>query len=111
MDNRLAVTLLSSIAQEARLDVFRLLVQAGRQGLAAGAIATKLGIPGSTLSFHLKALSHAGLLTARQESRFIYYAANYEAMNRLLAFLTENCCTGEQACRPDLDCYTKSEEG
>ncbi len=104
MDNKSAVTLLSSIAQEARLDIFRLLVQAGTSGLAAGVIGEKLAIPNSTLSFHLKELSHAGLVRARQESRFIYYSANYDAMNQLLTFLTENCCAGEQACCPEMAC-------
>lgn len=110
MENKLAVTLLASIAQEARLDIFRLLVQAGSAGLAAGVIGEKLAIPNSTLSFHLKALSHAGLVNSRQESRFIYYSADYESMNHLLAFLTENCCAGQQACCPDLACNTAKKE-
>lgn len=101
MDNQTAVILLASIAQDARLAVFRALVQAGKGGLPAGNIAEQLNIPSSTLSFHLKALSHAGLVIARQESRFIYYAANYQAMNNLIAYLTENCCAGEQVCCPD----------
>jgi len=104
MDNKTAVTLLSSIAQDARFSIFRLLVQAGLSGLAAGNIGEKLSIPNSTLSFHLKELSHAGLITARQESRFVFYFANYEVMNGLLAYLTENCCAGQQACCPDLAC-------
>lgn len=95
MNNQSAVKLVSSIAHEARLDIFRALVQAGVAGLAAGDIAEKLGIPNSTLSFHLKELNHAGLVNSRQESRFIYYSANYDAMNQLLAYLTENCCMGE----------------
>ena len=98
MNNKSAITLLSSIAQEARLDIFRALVQAGAEGMSAGVIGEQLGIPNSTLSFHLKELSHAGLVTARQESRFIYYSANYEAMNSLLAYLTENCCAGDREC-------------
>jgi len=106
MDNKSAVLLLSSIAQEARLEIFRLLVQAGTEGLAAGVIGEKLQIPASTLSFHLKELSVAGLVSARQVSRFIYYSANYDAMNSLLAYLTENCCAGEQACCPDSSCNT-----
>ncbi|MFA6040158.1 MAG: metalloregulator ArsR/SmtB family transcription factor [Methylophilus sp.] len=104
MDNKSAVTLLSSLAQEARLSIFRLLVQAGAQGLAAGAISESLHIPNSTLSFHLKELSIAGLISARNESRFIYYSANYDAMNQLLAYLTENCCAGQATCCPDVDC-------
>jgi ArsR family transcriptional regulator, arsenate/arsenite/antimonite-responsive transcriptional repressor len=106
MDNKTAVRLLSSIAQEARLEIFRLLVQAGDKGLAAGSISEKLGIPNSTLSFHLKELSHAGLISAKQESRFIYYSANYQEMNQLLAYLTENCCAGQQACCEDISCKT-----
>jgi ArsR family transcriptional regulator, arsenate/arsenite/antimonite-responsive transcriptional repressor len=106
MDTKSAVTLLSSIAQEARLDIFRLLIQAGANGLSAGVIGEQLSIPNSTLSFHLKELSHAGLISSRQESRFIYYSANYEAMNTLLDYLTQNCCAGEQACCADLTCAT-----
>jgi ArsR family transcriptional regulator, arsenate/arsenite/antimonite-responsive transcriptional repressor len=110
MDNKSAVTLLSSIAQEARLDIFRALVRAGIAGLSAGSIADKLSIPNSTLSFHLKELSYAGLVNSRQESRFIYYSANYQAMNNLLAYLTENCCAGEQACCAEVACDTKEKE-
>jgi ArsR family transcriptional regulator, arsenate/arsenite/antimonite-responsive transcriptional repressor len=102
MDIKSAVTQLSSIAQEARLEIFRLLVQAGIEGLPAGSIGEKLKIPPSTLSFHLKELSNAGLINSRQVSRFIYYTANYTAMNGLLAYLTENCCAGITNCCPDL---------
>ena len=105
MNTKSAVLLLSSIAQEARLDILRLLVQAGSEGLAAGAIAEKLQIPPSTLSFHLKELSVSGLIKSRQISRFIYYSANYDEMNGLLTYLTENCCAGESTCCPDLSCY------
>jgi DNA-binding transcriptional ArsR family regulator len=104
METKLAVLLLSSIAQEARLDIFRLLVQVGPEGLAAGVIGEKLQIPPSTLSFHLKELSISGLIKSRQASRFIYYSANYEVMNGLLAYLTENCCAGNQTCCPNLIC-------
>lgn len=90
-----AVQLLSSLAQEARLAIFRLLVQAGKTGLAAGKISEHLNIPVSTLSFHLKELSHTGLISAKQEGRFIIYSANYATMNDLIAFLTENCCIGQ----------------
>ncbi len=106
MDTKSAVTLLSSIAQEARLDIFRLLVQAGASGLSAGVIGERLSIPNSTLSFHLKELSNAGLIHSRQESRFIYYSANYDAMNTLLDYLTQNCCAGEQVCCPNVTCET-----
>ncbi|MDD5579510.1 MAG: metalloregulator ArsR/SmtB family transcription factor [Methylobacter sp.] len=89
-----AVKALAALAQETRLSIFRILVQTGETGLSAGQIAKALSIPNATLSFHLKELTHAGLITARQESRFIYYAANFPAMNELLGFLTENCCAG-----------------
>lgn len=94
-----AVDALAALAQETRLAVFRLLVQAGPAGLAAGGIGAQIGVPANTLSFHLKTLAQAGLLAARQEGRFIYYAANYPAMDDLIAFLTENCCDGCQ-CLP-----------
>lgn len=107
MDIKSAVLQLSSIAQEARLEIFRLLVQAGPDGLPAGNVGETLQIPASTLSFHLKELSHAGLINSRQVSRFIYYSANYEAMNGLLAYLTENCCAGAKDCGPASVCNTK----
>ncbi len=110
MDNKLAITQLASIAQEARLDIFRLLVQAGDVGLAAGVIAERLSIPASTLSFHLKELTNAGLLSSRQQGRFVYYMANYDAMNDLLAYLTENCCTGQVACCPEVICHINQKE-
>jgi DNA-binding transcriptional ArsR family regulator len=90
---------LGALAQDSRLQVYRLLVQAGPEGLPASGIAERLGIPANTLSFHLKALSHANLLHARQDGRFIYYSTNYQQMNALLGFLTENCCGG-QRCAP-----------
>lgn len=94
MDTKAAVRSLAALAQDSRLEVFRLLVQAGPEGLAAGDIAERLGMPGSTLSFHVKTLSQAGLVEPRQESRFIYYSARFDAMNDLIAFLGENCCGG-----------------
>lgn len=102
-----AVLQLSSIAQEARLEIFRLLVQAGPEGLPAGSIGETLTIPGSTLSFHLKELSHAGLINSKQVSRFIYYSANYQAMDGLLAYLTENCCAGVKDCGSASICNPK----
>jgi len=99
VDTKGAVRSLAALAQDSRLDVFRLLVQAGPEGLAAGEIADRLGIPASTLSFHIKALSHAGLAESRQQGRFVYYSANFSAMNALIAFLGENCCNG-RACLP-----------
>ena len=99
MDTKAAVRALAALAQDSRLDVFRLLVQAGPEGLAAGEIANSLGIPASTLSFHVKALQQAGLIESRQASRFVFYSAHYTAMNDLVAFLGENCCGG-RACVP-----------
>jgi DNA-binding transcriptional ArsR family regulator len=95
MKTAAAIKGLAALAQESRLRVFRLLVQHGPEGVAAGTIAERLGIAGATLSFHLKELAHAGLVTPRQDGRFIYYSANYAAMNGLLAYLTENCCQGQ----------------
>ncbi len=92
-----AVRMLEALAQETRLSIFRTLVQAGPQGLSAGAIAEAVGAPASTLSFHLKGLAGAGLVKARQDGRFIYYAANYAEMSELIAFLTEKCCLGMPA--------------
>jgi DNA-binding transcriptional ArsR family regulator len=89
-----AVAALAALAQETRLCVFRLLVEAGPEGMAAGDIGQRLEVPPATLSFHLKELSHAGLVTARQQGRFVYYAANFENMAALMTFLTQNCCKG-----------------
>jgi ArsR family transcriptional regulator, arsenate/arsenite/antimonite-responsive transcriptional repressor len=97
-----AVAALAALAQETRLALFRLLVATGPEGLAAGEIGAQLGIPANTLSFHLKTLSQAGLLVARQEGRFIFYAANYAVMDDLIAFLTQNCCNGV-ACLPQTE--------
>lgn len=94
-----AVNALAAIGHESRLVVYRLLVQAGPAGLAAGEIAQKAGMAPSSLSFHLKELVHAGLLTFRQEGRFVIYAAQFETMADLLNYLTENCCDGEP-CSP-----------
>ncbi|HTX25161.1 MAG TPA: metalloregulator ArsR/SmtB family transcription factor [Steroidobacteraceae bacterium] len=99
MELKEVVEALGALAQDTRLQAYRLLVQAGPVGIAATDIAERLRIPANTLSFHLKALSHAALILARQEGRFIYYSANYEQMNALLGFLTENCCGGA-SCAP-----------
>ncbi len=101
-----AVGKLASLAQESRLRIFRLLVQAGPNGMNAGAIAAAVGIPANTLSFHVAHLARAGLVVARQESRFIYYSANYSAMDELLAFLTDNCCQGSGQCLPKTSATT-----
>jgi len=103
MKINLAVKALAALAQETRLSIFRLLVQTGVEGIAAGEIAKALTLPNATLSFHLKELANAGLISARQESRFIYYAANFSVMNELLAYLTENCCAGTP-CTPATAC-------
>ena len=97
MKTNQAVELLAALAQETRISIFRALVQAGAEGLAAGRIAEIVGSPASTLSFHLKELANAGLVQSRQESRFIYYSADYPAMSELVAFLTESCCVGMPA--------------
>ena len=90
-----AVNRLYALAQESRLAIFRLLVQKGVDGLSAGDIAERLKLVPATLSFHLKELSNAGLLTSRQEGRFIYYAPDFAAINGLVGYLTENCCGGQ----------------
>lgn len=92
-----AIAALAALAHETRLDVFRLLVQAGTDGLPAGRIGERLGLPSATLSFHLTHLRHAGLVTFRREGRSLIYMAAYPAMNDLLAYLTENCCQGDAA--------------
>jgi DNA-binding transcriptional ArsR family regulator len=85
---------LAALAQENRLDAFRLLVQAGAEGLSAGEVATALDLPPNTLTFHFDRLRDAGLVTVRREGRSMIYTARYDAMNALLAYLTENCCQG-----------------
>jgi DNA-binding transcriptional ArsR family regulator len=99
MESKAAIGALAALAQDSRLQVYRHLVQAGPEGVAASEIAGKLGIPANTLSFHLKTLNHADLVLSRHEGRFVYYSANYERMNALLGFLTENCCGG-RSCLP-----------
>ena len=91
------IAALAALAQETRLDIFRLLVQAGPDGLPAGNIGERLGLPSATLSFHLNQLRHAGLVTFRRESRSLIYSAEIANMNALLAYLTENCCQGDPA--------------
>jgi ArsR family transcriptional regulator len=103
MEINQATRALAALAQETRLGAFRLLVQAGEAGISAGALAERLGVANATLSFHLKELSNAGLIRARQESRHIYYSADFAAMNTLLQFLTENCCNGVP-CAPEAVC-------
>ncbi len=88
---------LTALAQETRLDIFRLLVQAGPDGMPAGQLGARLGLPPATLSFHLKELRHAGLVGFQRESRSLIYSAEFANMNALLAYLTENCCLGDAA--------------
>lgn len=99
MDNEVAVISLAALAQEHRLAAYRELVQAGPAGIPAGELAERLGIPANTLSFHVKALSHAGLVESRHEGRYIYYSASFDAMNELLDYLSDNCCGG-RPCTP-----------
>jgi DNA-binding transcriptional ArsR family regulator len=111
MDQKLAIAALGALAQETRLELFRLLVARGPEGLAAGVIADKLGVMPSSLSFHLQQLVHAGLITQRRLSRQLIYSAEYGTMNGLMAYLTENCC-GRGACVPvcnPADTFAKGE--
>lgn len=105
MKSNQVVRALAALAQESRLAVYRMLVARGPQGMSAGAIGDKLGIAPPTLSFHLKELANAGLVAARAQGRFVIYSANFEIMNAVLAFLTDNCCGGNPcmpvaACKP-----------
>lgn len=95
MEKLNAIARLSALAQESRLDVFRLLVQAGHEGRSVGVIADALGLASATLSFHLAQLKHAGLVTVRRDGRSLIYMANFEAIKALMVYLTENCCGGD----------------
>lgn len=98
MEKSLAISALGALAQESRLDIFRLLVSQGTEGLPAGVIGERLGLPSPTLSFHLNQLRFAGLISSRRDSRRVIYCANFEAMRGLLSYLTDDCCGG----RPEL---------
>jgi DNA-binding transcriptional ArsR family regulator len=100
MEKTTAVTALAALAQDNRLDVFRLLVRAGQKGMPAGAVATALGLAPNTLSFHFDRLRQAGLVSCTRDGRSLIYAARFETMNALLGYLTENCCEGDTACAP-----------
>lgn len=103
MEKKAALAALAGLSQESRLDIFRLLVEHGPEGLPAGVIAERLGVANATLSFHLRELSQAGLVTGRQAGRFIYYTASFGTVNALVDYLTENCCQGascDVACIP-----------
>jgi DNA-binding transcriptional ArsR family regulator len=109
MKSENAVEALAALAQEHRLALFRLLVQAGDKGMAAGAIADALGVPNSSLSFHLTQLRNAGLILQERQHRSLIYRANYPAMNALVAYLMENCCGGAE-CASDAACAPSTQE-
>lgn len=100
METKPAISALGALAHETRLAAYRLLLQRGPDGLPAGMLAEQLGIVPSSLTFHLQQLLHAGLITQRRVGRQLFYAADFTAMNALVAFLTENCCGGDAACAP-----------
>lgn len=108
LDSKLAVKALAALAHETRLEVFRLLVTAGRSGMSPSTIAEKLGLSAPTLSFHLKELVHAELIEGRSQGRFIIYCASYGHMQTLMDFLMENCCAAEQA--EECGCATNKAE-
>ena len=104
MESATAITRLSALAQDSRLAVFRLLVKAGREGMAAGEVARALDIPANTLSAQFSLLAHAGLVTSRREGRSILYTADFDAMSDLLVYLVEDCCQGRaEVCAPLAD--------
>ena len=107
MEADAVIRALGALAQEHRLAAFRLLVQAGPEGIPAGALAEAVGAPSSSMSFHLAQLANAGLVTQRRQSRSIIYAADFTAMNALMAYMTQNCCGGvpcstDAACSPPI---------
>jgi DNA-binding transcriptional ArsR family regulator len=110
METLTAVVALEALAQESRLGIFRLLVEAGPPGLAAGQIAASMGLPAATLSFHLSQLKHSGLVACRRDGRSLIYSAEFSAMNGLIGFLTDNCCQGnpEQCAPASSACKPKS---
>ena len=109
METLKAAELLAALGHESRLAIYRLLVEAGPEGVNASGIAEKLNLPAATASFHLSNLSRVGLIKPRQESRFIYYATDYSVMDELLAFLTDNCCQG-QNCLPKTEKIDSTEK-
>jgi ArsR family transcriptional regulator, arsenate/arsenite/antimonite-responsive transcriptional repressor len=101
MDKADVIAALAALAQDHRLEVYRVLVQAGHEGMAAGEVAAAIGIPPNTLSFHFDRLRHAGLVTFERRGRSLIYAARYGTMNALIGYLTENCCRGRpELCKP-----------
>lgn len=112
MELKNAVAGLSALAHDARLAVFRMLVQAGRKGLAAGEVARRLGVPPNTLSSNLNILSHAGLVESRREGRSVIYTARYKNMTELLEFMMQDCCAGSpEICAPLADVVLRSRCG
>jgi DNA-binding transcriptional ArsR family regulator len=112
MEKKAALDALSALSQETRLDLYRLLVTIGPEGLPAGIIAERLGVLPSSLTFHLNHLVRAGLITQRRLSRQLIYSAEYGTMNDLLSYLTENCCGQDISCAPacnPADAFTKGE--
>ncbi len=108
METRNAAALLASLAQPTRLDIFRALVVAGPNGLAAGTLAERLGVGAQVLSFHLKELRVNALIDSEQQGRFVIYRARFDTMNALLTFMTENCCAGSKAGEHDAACCAPS---
>ncbi len=109
MKNQDAVTALAALAQEHRLAVFRMLVRAGPEGMSAGAISDKLSLPASSMSFHLSHLNRSGLITQRREGRSLIYAADFDRMNALLAYLVEDCCQGKpEVCAPMAEAVSRA---
>lgn len=104
MDKSTATTIFESLSSGVRLDVFRLLIRQGLDGMVAGEIASTLDVPPTNLSFHLKAMTHAGMVTATQEGRYQRYRANLALMMELIAYLTEECCSGQEQCMPHTIC-------
>lgn len=110
LESREAIVAFAALAHESRLAIFRLLVRTGPHGLAASRIGEELGIAPSSLSFHLKELTHAGLIKPRNEGRFVIYAAEFQTVNALMGFMSENCCGGNP-CLPVPQCTTAKESG
>ena len=105
MERSDAIAALAALAQDHRLETYRLLVQAGPEGISAGEVAATIGLPPNTLTFHFDRLRQAGLVTVRREGRSMIYAARYDTMNALLGYLTENCCKGApETCAPAAAC-------
>lgn len=103
MEKQNVISAFSALAHETRLDIYRLLVEAGPEGVAAGEVATALGVPSATMSFHLKELKSAMVISCRREGRSLIYSPNFTMMDDLTQYLTENCCGGTQTCEPGFE--------